>query len=217
MPDTPELTSTLKRARRSKIENNFEIISGTNLIKDYKLRGKWATRCRKDGKDHVTQAWSLYAGILGRCDGRGNRESYAECKCSFESFQEFAEWCQYQQGYGLSGYHLDKDILVKGNNTYSSELCVFVPYEINSALVKPKVVKKELPVGVVRKGEYFIARVSKYNSPVYLGFFKSIEEAFSAYKSAKEAYLKELAGKYKDVVDCRVYEKLMNFNIDVNY
>ena len=49
-----------------------------------------------------------------------------------------------------------------------------------------------------------------------LGYFKTEIEGFNAYKEAKENYLKELANKWKDKIDTRAYEALINYIVDIN-
>ena len=41
------------------------------------------------------------------------------------------------------------------------------------------------------------------------------EEAFHIYKQAKEGIIKLVAEKYKDLIDQRVYEALMNYRIEI--
>ena len=41
-------------------------------------------------------------------------------------------------------------------------------------------------------------------------------EAFYAYKEAKETYIKEVANKWKDNIDSRVYDALMNYQVEIN-
>ena len=48
-----------------------------------------------------------------------------------------------------------------------------------------------------------------------LGYYSTTEEAFQAYKETKEAYIKEVANKWKDQIDSRVYEALMNWSIEI--
>lgn len=48
----------------------------------------------------------------------------------------------------------------------------------------------------------------------YLGFYNTPEDAFVAYKNAKENYAKELAVKWKDLVDIRVTEALLNYTVE---
>ena len=49
----------------------------------------------------------------------------------------------------------------------------------------------------------------------WLGGFDTPEEAFLAYKQAKEAYIKEVANKWKGQIDPKVYEALMNWNVEI--
>lgn len=51
---------------------------------------------------------------------------------------------------------------------------------------------------------------------MYLGTFDTINEAFNAYKEAKEKYIKEVADKWKDQLEPRVYEALYNYKVEIN-
>lgn len=57
---------------------------------------------------------------------------------------------------------------------------------------------------------------SKKKKLTYCGSYGSVEEAFSAYKVAKERYLKELAEKWKGKIDDRAYEALINYEVDID-
>lgn len=46
--------------------------------------------------------------------------------------------------------------------------------------------------------------------------FDTIEEAFNAYKKAKEEYLKYLADKYQDTLSEKVYNAIKNFKINID-
>ena len=48
-----------------------------------------------------------------------------------------------------------------------------------------------------------------------LGNYKTELEAFNAYKAAKEAYLKELAEKWKSEIDPRAYDALINYQVEM--
>ena len=50
-----------------------------------------------------------------------------------------------------------------------------------------------------------------------MGTFKTPEEAFSAYKVAKEAYIKEVATKYYNdgKIARNVYDALMNYKVEI--
>ena len=42
------------------------------------------------------------------------------------------------------------------------------------------------------------------------------EEAFQAYKQAKEQYIKEVAEEYKDKIPYRLYEAMMNYEVEID-
>ena len=131
-------------------------------------------------------------------------------------FSRFLTDYRGMHGYGLPNRHIDKDILVKGNKVYGPDTCVLVPAEINAALNVRKRNRGNLPAGVhLRKGKYD-ASIGKYGKKVHLGRFENPYDAFLAYKEAKEIYLKELADKYKDEIDPRVYEALYNWVVAIN-
>ena len=50
----------------------------------------------------------------------------------------------------------------------------------------------------------------------YLGLFNTELEAFNAYKQAKESFVKEQANKWKDKIDERAYEALMNYQVNID-
>ena len=163
--------------------------------------------------------------MLDRCYDEkysSTKPTYKDCTTSdmFRNYSFFYEWCNSQIGFGKvdefgKPFALDKDILIKGNKVYSEYTCCFVPQEINSLFVTCKSKRGEYPLGVS-----YHKRVNKYSSTVrkgggtqHLGYFLSPEEAFLAYKQAKESYVKEVATKWKDQIDPRVYEALMGWGI----
>lgn len=137
------------------------------------------------------------------------------------NFQNFVKWCQSQVGFsnrdasGLS-YHLDKDILVRGNKIYSPETCCFVPRVINNLLIKKgSSSDKNHPIGVhlcTRKRK-FKANYRKGGVSKHLGYFDDPNEAFMAYKRAKELHVKEMAEEWKDKIDEKVYQALVNWEV----
>ena len=88
-----------------------------------------------------TKEYVLWTHMLRRCYSdyfKKKYPTYIDCAVSenFKSYEYFYEWCQNQIGFGNNGWHLDKDLLLKGNKIYSENTCVFIPSEINSLLVK---------------------------------------------------------------------------------
>ena len=174
-----------------------------------------------------TQEYSLWSGVLERCYSKINSKylkNYRDCEASecFKYYSKFKKWCNTQVGFNSkddkgNSFHLDKDILIKGNKIYSEDTCCFVPQEINLSVVTRKDYRGEYPVGVGYKPlrNQYRARCNKFGKNVHLGWFSTVEDAFRAYKVAKEQYLKELANKWKDQIDPRVYEALMNYQVEI--
>lgn len=129
-----------------------------------------------------------------------------EWKC----YQNFAEW--YENNY-IEGWHLDKDLLIKGNKIYRPEACCFVPYRINSIFQINFNQRGDLPIGVGRKGKKFIAQFTMNGVHISLGSFSTLDEAFQTYKVAKEKYVKETAEYFKDRLDLRIYDMLIKYEV----
>ena len=142
-----------------------------------------------------------------------------EVSDNFKSYEYFYEWCNEQVGFGVDGFEIDKDLLTKGNKVYSENVCIFIPAEINLVLVKCTASRGKHLIGVHwnKKDKVFVAQVSRNKgNPKYLGAFKTEIEAFNAYKQTKESYIKELANKWKNKIDIRAYNALMNYTVDID-
>ena len=171
----------------------------------------------------LTKEYKLWKSMLERCYSttlKKQRPSYIGCEVSdnFKSYEYFYEWCHKQIGFSNKNWHLDKDLLVKGNKVYSESACIFIPQEINSMLIKSDKSRGEYLIGVSwnKRNKAFVAMVSKNKgNPEYLGYFNTELEAFNAYKTAKEIYIKELANKWEGKIDDRAYEALMNYTVEI--
>ena len=171
-----------------------------------------------------TKEYTLWYSMLTRCYSDACEKkspTYIDCEVSnkFKSYEYFYEWCQKQVGFGNEGWQLDKDLLIKGNKVYNENVCVFIPQEINSMLVKCTASRGEHLIGVSWNDtcKAFEARVRKNKgNREYLGLFKTELEAFNAYKKAKEAFVKEQANKWKDQIDERVYIALMKYEVNID-
>ena len=173
--------------------------------------------------DVITKEYVLWRGMLKRCYSdvyKKRYPTYEGCKVSnkFKNYEYFYEWCHKQIGFDVKGWHLDKDLLIKGNKVYSEDSCIFIPSEINLLLVKNTASRGEHLIGVYwhNKRKAFEARVRKNKGKQeYLGLFKTEIEAFNAYKTAKESFIKEQANEWKDRIDPRAYEALMNYTVEI--
>lgn len=167
-----------------------------------------------------TQHYQTWLGMLCRCYSEKEQlrnPTYIECTVSehFQHLTNFKEWCNNQVGFGNKGWHLDKDILHKGNKVYSEDTCCFVPYEINVLFTKRSKMRGSCPIGVSKRGKKFQASISINGKQKCLGSYNHLEEAFEAYKQAKENHIKLVANKWKDAIDPRVYEALTNYKVEI--
>ena len=78
-------------------------------------------------------------------------------------------------------------------------------------------IRGELPIGVrFHKGlNRYTAQISCFGKQVYLGSYSNTTDAFTAYKVAKEAYIRELADKYCDSIAENVYDALINYKVEM--
>ena len=170
-----------------------------------------------------TKEYKLWHNMLVRCysdSSKKRRPTYEGCEVSdnFKSYKYFYEWCHKQIGFSNQDWHLDKDLLVKGNKVYSENTCVFLPKEINSLLTKREALRGEYLIGVSwdKRDMAFISRVRKNKGKSeYLGSFTTEIEAFNTYKVAKEAFVKEQANNWKSQIDPRAYEALMKYTVEI--
>ncbi len=176
---------------------------------------------RKQGTLHHMKSYKVWTAMLKRCyseTGKDFYHTYEDCKVSdkFLRFRNFDEWCKQQVSFGVKYFDLDKDILSKGSKIYSEDTCCFIPQEINKCLKGYK--SKSIKTGVQyhSRDKIYQARGVVKGEYRHLGSFKTEEEAFLVYKRFKEAHIKSLAEKWKDQIDVRVYEALMNWEIGVD-
>ena len=169
----------------------------------------------------TSKEFSLWCDMLARCYSEklhARIPTYKDCSTSneFRRYSDFKNWCQGQIGFGLDDWQLDKDILQKGNKEYHPDKCVFVPREINSFLRTSNKSRGDLPIGVCKaESGGFYARLRNLAGKKHLGTFSTTELAFQAYKVAKEQAIKNMANKWKDQIDPRAYDALMNYTVEI--
>ena len=132
----------------------------------------------------------------------------------FFQMQSFAKDVQTYLPY--QGWQLDKDIMHKGNKIYSPDNCCFVPDEINKLFIKSDHSRGKYPIGVTyhKTNNLFVARVTIEGKRKFIGNFDSIDEAFNAYKVAKEKNIKDIAAKWKEKIPKRLYDAMMNYQVE---
>ncbi len=209
------------------LENSWECVlvnKSNKLVYGIGIKGmKYSAR--KSGV--LLKEYNAWRSMLLRCTPKHwiNYPACSGCTVSenFKSYEYFYEWCQSQVGFGSVDENgklwcLDKDILIKGNKLYSEDTCTFVPHKINTLLVKCDKVRGSSPVGVC-----FDRTFNKFMSQVrlgcgvrkFLGHYSTEQEAFLAYKTFKEVYIKQVAEDYKGAVDDRVYNTLISYRVEI--
>ena len=183
-----------------------------------------------NGKYRATgnREYYLWKAMLARCYELPrplNHAKYEGCTVSenFKGYSFFYEWCQQQIGFNAKDekgnyWHLDKDLLLRGNKLYSEDTCVFVPLKINLLLTKRESKRGDYCIGVRlhKRDNVYEARCNNGTGvSKYLGYYGTEQEAFQAYKVYKEALIKRVAEKYKDQLDPRAYQALLNYQVEV--
>lgn len=187
-------------------DRRYPTCEGNTSIREYRLWKHMLYRCTES-------LWIKYPTYTG-----------TTCSENFKSYSFFYEWCQTQVGFRNIDdknrpWEIDKDVLVKGNKVYSEDTCVFIPHKINSMLTKAEATRGEQPIGVYKhtKANIFQAACRGVSgSTKAIGVFDSAEKAFKAYKVFKESCIKQVAEKYKHLIDNRAYQALMNYEVNEN-
>lgn len=210
-------------------ERHYSQIKRGNIKNPYHLSvlgvgylgiGKYGV-CKKSEfcDNFIYEAWH---SMLSRCYSNKNQQkqpTYQGCSVDkiWHNFQNFAKWYEENYKSHMKGWQLDKDILQKGNKIYSPETCCFVPSKINNIFLKSDKSRGEFPIGVSysKKRNKYLARININGKNKHLGEYKTPEEAFQAYKTAKEAYIKEVADKWKDKITEECYKALITYKIKI--
>ena len=172
----------------------------------------------------TTKRYETWRDMIKRCYNPKmilKNPTYTECSVCNEwhNFQTFAEWYN-NNYYEIPGeiMQLDKDILNKNNKVYGPDSCIFVPATINKLFVKQQRQRGEYPVGVYKQKDNnkYRATISINGKNIILGKFDTSEEAFDAYKTAKENHIKEIADQYKSVIPESLYYAMYEYEIEYN-
>lgn len=150
-------------------------------------------------------SYDIWKSMISRCyDAKVQIKQPTYIGCSVcEEWKYFSIFKIWYDSNHIEGFHLDKDILVKGNKMYSPDTCRFVPPHINT-LLKEQCSRGNMPVGVAElKPNSNQRRVNiAYQAYCTNGCgirisktFKTIEEAKLWYSETKKKTVKERAIK----------------------
>lgn len=173
--------------------------------------------------DVDTKHWTYrkWHNMLTRCYSDSchkNQPNYIDCTVcpKWHNYSNFKEWAEANY-YTIdeATMELDKDILIKGNTVYSPDTCVFVPRSINLLVINVKAARGEQPLGVFKFNDKYVASMSYNGKQIRIGQYDTPEEAFEKYKEYKEKFLKDIAEQYKDKIPVKLYEALVNWQVEI--
>ncbi len=169
-----------------------------------------------DENKKLTKIYTVWNGMFQRCYNENIRYKFSTYKgCtvdkSWHNFQNFADWYENNHKSHMKGWHIDKDILKKGNKIYSPETCCFIPIEINSLFTKCNKARSEYPISVNKRGKKFRAYIGKD----YIATFSTIEEAFLKAKEVKEIKIKFVADEWQPLIEPEVYQAMYNYKVEI--
>ena len=182
----------------------------------------------KDENGNVLDTYRCWQNMLQRCYSAKYQEKHQTYKGCYVC-NEWLYYPNFKNWYDNNYYeinnktaHLDKDILVKNNKVYSPATCIFVPDFINKLFVKKQNNRGAFPIGISydKASKKYRAQLSIFKdgkkTTKYLGCFDTPDEAFEAYKRAKEDYIKEVADEYKDKIPAELYKAMYDYRVDIN-
>lgn len=187
------------------------------LIYGIGFNSKGEYKVKEGGRN--TKSYSHWRNMLERCYNTkrtARNSTYIDCSIDerWHDLQDFSKWF-YDHNYSNLGYQLDKDLLLPNNKIYSPDVCCFVPPEINVLLTDRRNARGRHPQGVSwhKRDEVYHAQINLNGKRRHLGYFDCPDEAYQAYKIAKEANVKRMALEWQDRIADNVFQALMNWQL----
>lgn len=169
-----------------------------------------------EGVVKYEKPYSIWREMIIRCYDHSRwmkRPTYKKCEVcdEWKLYSNYVAWYNANQ---IDGFDVDKDLLsyYNGKKVYSPQTCCFLPPEINNVLSSKKQKKRKYPLGVNIIDGCITATCGSHN---YLGTFSTVEDAHKAYLIAKKERINELANKWKDKLTPKVYDALINLDVDI--
>ena len=165
------------------------------------------------------KTYSLWMNMMQRSYSKSVHEifpTYENCSVDpiWHNFQNFAEWLENNKYY-RPDYQVDKDLIQIGNKVYSPDLCSLIPRELNMLLNTGGSLRNGLPSGIRYSSKHnrYSAGFSKNGKWKNIGSYKCLKQAMTAYKIEKENYIRQIAAKYRGLVDERVIDTLEHYEV----
>lgn len=169
------------------------------------------------GKSSTLREYRIWTSMLCRVYNEKHKNHCLYAGCSVQEewlyLKNFAQWITNLPQWKYAGWHLDKDIC--GGSLYSEDTCFLIPASINCLLTSrgKRARTNPLPRGVRRVGKKYEGRYGGPGREICKSF-ETVEEAYSFHiKGSKDALLEEVY-KFKDQLDPRCFELLINFRME---
>lgn len=177
-----------------------------------------------------TREYTIWFNMIHRCFNKEYMKKYptyqnVTCCDEWLLFENFYEWLHSQENFDKWGngenWGLDKDILIKGNKTYSPDACCLVPMNVNILFIKRDAKRGDFPIGVSwNKSGGFQAECKNHltGKSEYLGWRLIPEQSFELYKSYKENMIKKVAEiEYdKGNITKQCYESMIKYEVEID-
>ena len=181
------------------------------------------------------KAYETWSGMLKRCYTPCHDRDMMAYKDS-EVCEEWHNFTNFLKWYNSNFYsldkemmNLDKDIIIKGNKTYSPETCIFAPQRINKLFLTEKNIRGGCVLGVhkIKKnnnGDILYRSMISCNdgiserTTIHCGCFETEIESFNAYKKTKESYIKQVADEYKSKYPNfpqKLYDAMYSYEVEI--
>jgi len=142
-----------------------------------------------NGRQVTYEPYQIWKSMVQRCYSvrlQNKFPTYRGCIVCKEwlTFSNFEAWMLTQD---WQGKEIDKDIIRQGNKIYSSTTCRFITHALNSLLNAKDAARGDLPLGVDlhKASKKYRTKISINGKQKLLGYFKTAQDAKSAYDSAK--------------------------------
>lgn len=154
-----------------------------------------------------TPEYSAWKRMLGRCYSdkyHKTHPTYKDCEVCDEwlLFQNFAEWYDINTKGIAKPFHLDKDLKIANNKTYSPDTCMITPQKVNQFLNDKRGSRGKFMIGVSFCNTYHRFRAQCMDSctgkHTSIGLFDSEILAHEAWRSFKSMVAEKLAYEQRD-------------------
>lgn len=161
-------------------------------------------------KEGITREYDHWCRMLQRSyDPKWfeKHPTYEKCEVKevwwdYQAFASYYHNCEYKP----INSDLDKDLLVFRNKVYGPDTCVFLPEQVNKGIV----IRGRVSVWHSRDEKY-----ETYCNGVYIGRSYDPLHYADTWLKNKQTHIQSLAENYKNILDPRAYDALMNFTVGV--